>query len=710
VSAPLATIWSEDLGLQLLPPPRGDAKPGISFKGAQLQKPFSRFLKRPSEASINSDALRHTLELTREAVARRIEAEEARAHSEAELHAVFGAMRAVVLVLSCEGRYLRIPSTNADRLYMPPESMLGRTVHEVLPQAEADGICATIRLALTQPAPLRTAYTLVIEGKTIYFDAVVSRLDADTVVWVAHDVTPHREAELAVRAGHETLRSTMDAAPQAIVAVDTRWNITLWNRAAEEMLGWTASEVLGKPLPYIPDSELAAFAASQSVEAHEPGMRALETRRVRKDGKVLDVLLSTSVLRDATGKHTGFIALLADLSDRKALEAKLQQAQKLEAVGQLAGGIAHDFNNLLTVILGNTGFLLESLPPASTEANDVTEIRNAAQRAAELTAQLLTFGRRQIVRPRNIDFGTVIDGVGPMLRRLIGEDIQVSVSPTGAPMNVLADPGQLELLIMNLAFNARDAMPRGGTLSIESTTVQIAAGAEAAKRRMPAGSYVLLRVRDNGSGMDAATQARMFEPFFTTKMPGTGGGLGLSTVYGIVKQSGGFISCESAVGRGTTFDIHLPQAAASDGAQPTSATSSTGGTETVLVVEDEDSLRAITRRILMRQGYSVVEARDGQEALTLLNDASARIAIVLTDVVMPVMNGRLLADRIAVDYPRIPVVFMSGYTDDDILRRGVLPAGSGFIQKPFTPEILARSVREGLDRASVVSAGESSVY
>ena len=608
-------------------------------------------------------------------------------------------MSAVVLVLSREGRYLRIPSTNADRLYMPPESLLGRTVHEVLPQIEADGICATIRHALSQPTPLRTAYALVIEGKTIYFDAVVSRLGADTVVWVAHDVTPHREAEIAVRAAHDTLRSTMDAAPQAIIGVDTCWNITLWNRAAEEMLGWAASDVLGKPLPYIPDSELAAFTAAQSVAAHEPGLRAQETRRVRKDGRVLDVLLSTSVLRDATGAHTGFIALLADISDRKALEAKLQQAQKLEAVGQLAGGIAHDFNNLLTVIIANSGFLLESLAPASAEANDVTEIRKAAQRAAELTAQLLTFGRRQIVRPKNIDFASVIDGVAPMLRRLIGEDIQVSVLPPEAPMNVLADPGQLELLIMNLAFNAREAMPRGGTLSIETTAVEIDGGDEAAGRRMPAGSYILLRVRDNGSGMDAATQARMFEPFFTTKMPGTGGGLGLSTVYGIVKQSSGFISCESALGRGTTFEIHLPQAAASDGVQPTGVRPSTGGTETVLLVEDEDSLRAITRRILVRQGYSVVEARNGQEALTLLNDAAAKIDIVLTDVVMPVMSGRLLADTIAIDYPLIPVIFMSGYTDDDILRRGILPAGSGFIQKPFTPDVVARAVREGIDRA-----------
>lgn len=657
------------------------------------------------ERSRQMELLARSSEESRQAVARQLEAEAARASSEAKLCALFGAMRAVVLVLSREGRYMLIPATNADRLYAPPEALLGRTVHEVLPQAEAEVICATIRRALDQVQPVHSRYTRVIGGKTVYFDAVVSPLDADTVVWVAHDVTPHREAELAVRAAHETLEATIDVAPQAIVAVDAEWRVTRWNRAAEEMFGWNAAEVIGQPLPYIPDSERAAFAAIQSLEAHEAGIRALGTRRVRKDGTVLDVLLSTSVLRDPTGRHTGFIALVADVSDRKALEAQLRQAQKLEAVGQLAGGIAHDFNNLLTVIGAHTDFLLETIAAGSSEASDLEEIRHAARRAAGLTAQLLAFSRRQILQPKVIELNAVVGQFGPLLRRLIGEDIEVSLWPGAEAACVLADPGQLEQVLMNLAVNARDAMPRGGTLSIETKIVQVEEGDEAAIRLMLPGHYALLKVSDTGLGMDAKTQARIFEPFFTTKELGKGTGLGLSTVYGIVKQSGGFIWCESASGRGTTFEIYLPQViACAEGEQCNAPTALPRGTETVLLVEDDDSVRSLARRVLLRQGYSVLEARNGNDALTLLEETTGRVHLVLTDVVMPLMNGRALANRIAADFPEMPVLFMSGYTDDDIIRRGALPSGCAFLQKPFTADLLAQTVRETLD-GGIAGAG-----
>ncbi|HEU4748993.1 MAG TPA: ATP-binding protein, partial [Gemmatimonadaceae bacterium] len=305
---------------------------------------------------------------------------------------------------------------------------------------------------------------------------------------------------------------------------------------------------------------------------------------------------------------------------------------------------------------------------------------------------------RQILQPKVIDLDTVIGRIGPLLRRLIGEDIDVALWPAAETARVLADPGQLEQVLMNLSVNARDAMPHGGTLSIETEVVQVDDGEDEEMRLMLPGRYALIKVSDTGSGMDARTQARIFEPFFTTKEPGKGTGLGLSTAYGIVKQSGGFIWCESAVGRGTTFEMYFPQIAAPAEGEPCNAASVTPrGSETVLLVEDDDSVRTLARRVLLRQGYSVLEARHGGDALTLLDETTGRIHLVLTDVVMPQMNGRALANRISVHFPEMPVLFMSGYTDDDIIRRGALPAGSAFVQKPFTPEILARSVREALD-------------
>jgi signal transduction histidine kinase len=393
-------------------------------------------------------------------------------------------------------------------------------------------------------------------------------------------------------------------------------------------------------------------------------------------------------------------------ADRQALEAQLLQSQKMEAVGQLAGGVAHDFNNMLTVISGYSAILLETLDAADPNRGDIEEIRGAAERAAGLTRQLLAFSRKQVLQPRVVDLNSeVITGLEKMLRRLIGEDIELVTSLDGHLGLVNADPGQLEQVIVNLAVNARDAMPDGGRLVIETANMEL--GAEHAGRHIgvKAGRYVMLAVTDTGSGMKPETMARMFEPFFTTKEQGKGTGLGLATVYGIVKQSGGDIWVYSEPGHGTSFKIYLPLVEEPKSAAVPASTKAHdyAGTETILLVEDDETLRLLARRILQSRGYTVLEARDGEQALAICGQPATRIDLVATDAVMPKMNGRVLAERLATLRPRLRVLFMSGYTDDDMLRRGIMDPRMAFLQKPFTPEGLAKKVREVLDSPAPVA-------
>jgi signal transduction histidine kinase len=380
-------------------------------------------------------------------------------------------------------------------------------------------------------------------------------------------------------------------------------------------------------------------------------------------------------------------------------EAQLLQAQKLEAVGRLAGGIAHDFNNLLSVILSYSEELLSAIPAG--EAHDkLAEIERAGQRAAELTRQLLVFSRQQVTDLAVLDLNQVLTGVSTMLRRMLREDVALRVVPAARLGVVRADRGQIEQVIMNLAVNARDAMPNGGLLKLETADVDLDDSYAGDHIGVTPGPYVMLAVSDTGHGMDAATQARVFEPFFTTKERGKGTGLGLSTVFGIVQQSGGTIWLYSEPGRGSTFKIFLPRVAgvAAPSAETDRSSSIPRGTETVLLVEDQDEVRRVARTILERFGYRVVEASDAGEALGLARQEQFAIDLLLTDVVMPGMDGRQLADRVLEARPGLKVLFMSGYTDDVILHHGVLDSGVAYIQKPLTPESLARKVRQVLDQ------------
>jgi signal transduction histidine kinase/CheY-like chemotaxis protein len=416
-------------------------------------------------------------------------------------------------------------------------------------------------------------------------------------------------------------------------------------------------------------------------------------RRTRMEAESI----AERALRDLYEKQQ---ALQKEIDDRRGLEEKFRQVQKMEAVGRLAGGVTHDFNNLLTVIIGTSELILAEFQQDPSTRGLIEEVRRAGERAAALTRQLLAFSRKQVLAPVVLNLNALVIDLERMLGRTLGEDIQVTLALEPAPHLIKADRGQIEQVLMNLVFNARDAMPEGGTLVIETRNVDLSESDVQSRAEIQPGPYALLVVTDTGSGMDAHTMAHLFEPFFTTKGAGKGTGLGLATVYGIVKQSGGYIYVESAPGRGTTFKIYLPQAeeTLAEGWKPDNDTTlARGGTETILLVEDERAVRSLARRVLQARGYTVLEAENGDEAFFLCEQYAWPVHLILTDVILPKMTGRLVAERLKLLRPALKLLFMSGYADDALSHHGVLDAGTALLQKPFTPNGLARKVREVLD-------------
>ncbi|MBI4165217.1 MAG: response regulator [Acidobacteria bacterium] len=394
-------------------------------------------------------------------------------------------------------------------------------------------------------------------------------------------------------------------------------------------------------------------------------------------------------------------ALKAEIAERESLEKQLVQAQKMEAIGRLAGGVAHDFNNLLTIITGYSDLLLNEMPSGSLFRGHIEEVKKAADRAAALTRQLLAFGRRQVLAPLVVNLNDIVANVDKMLRRLIGEDIDLVTKLDPALSHTKVDPGQVEQVIMNLAVNSRDAMPEGGKITIVTANAELDANYARRHAMAAPGRFVMLAVSDTGCGMDAETQSHIFEPFFTTKETGKGTGLGLATVYGIVKQIGGDIWVYSELGRGTTFKIYFPQVEEAERAvqPPKVVSASQRGSETIIVVEDEEPVRSLVRRVLESKGYAVLTASTAEEATRICEQQEGKISLLLTDVVMPGMSGRKLAQHLGFSRPEMKILYMSGYTDNAIVHHGVLDPGTAFLQKPFTPDAILRKVREVLDSA-----------
>jgi PAS domain S-box-containing protein len=517
---------------------------------------------------------------------------------------------------------------------------------------------------------------------------------------VANAILRRRDQE-AVKRSEERYRTLVESAVYGIYrsALDDRFLDV--NPALVEMLGYdSAEEVLALDVArdvYADPTERAYLVSRYHDTQH---VDSVEVKWKRKDGSPITVRLSGRAVVNARHESEGFEMIAEDVTERRAFEEQLRQSQKMEAIGRLAGGVAHDFNNLLTVIKGYAELLLDGYGGADPRRGDLEEIRKAADRAGALTRQLLAFSRQQVLAPKTLNLNQVVHSMEGMLRRLLGENIELSTALGKEVGQLRADPGQLEQVLMNLAINARDAMPGGGKLSIDTVNVEIDDLAAREHPTIAPGRYVQLAVSDTGIGMDDKTQAHIFEPFFTTKEMGKGTGLGLSTVYGIVKQSGGDIWVHSEIGVGTTFKVYLPRVDALPEVSPgpgVPVAHRAPRTATVMLVEDEAGVRALVRKFLERSGYLVLEASGADEALASARRHDGEIDVLLTDVVLPRMSGSELAKRLQQLRPATRVLYMSGYTDDAIVHHGVLSAGAAFVQKPFTADSLTRKLREILE-------------
>ncbi|MDB4987940.1 MAG: Histidine kinase [Myxococcaceae bacterium] len=528
------------------------------------------------------------------------------------------------------------------------------------------------------------------------------------VIGVIQDVTPQRQALIEQRASEERYRqiaAIVEWSNDAIIGCDLSAVITSWNRGAARLYGYEESEVRGLPIALIvPEGLRGDETLLRTRVQRGDAIKDYDTVRRRKDGSNVEVSLTMSPIRDGDGKILGISMIARDLTAQRRAEVSLRRAeqqlrdaQKMEAVGLLAGGIAHDFNNTLSAIVGYTELVLENLPASDPNRADIIEVRKAGASAVSLTRQLLALSRRQVLQPRVIDLNQVVSTLERMVRRLIGAQVALKFELADDLGRVCVDPVQVEQVIMNLVLNARDAVNGQGALTISTANVRIEDGKSELGVR--AGPYIVLSVSDTGTGMDEATMARIFEPFFTTKEKGKGTGLGLSTALGIVQQSGGDIELDSQVGRGTTFRVYLPRterpAQSAYSIPPARLTNHSW--ETILLVEDEDQVRALARTALRRQGYQVLEAEQGEQALALCEQHVGNIHLLLTDVVMPRMGGRELAARAAVLRPDMKVLYMSGYANDEILPHGVLDDQTALLQKPITPSGLSQRVREVLD-------------
>ncbi len=545
--------------------------------------------------------------------------------------------------------------------------------------------------------PLKTAAGQQIDVEFVSNIYLVN--DEKVIQCNIREVTKRKQAEEALRKSERLNHNLVEHLPHRILVKDRNSVVLFCNANYAKDLGLSPEEVNGKDAFAFYPRELAEayHADDQEVMAH--GIMKDVEEPYQADGQERWVHTVKVPYRDEQGQVIGVLVVIEDITERKRLEAQFRQSQKLEGIGLLAGGVAHDFNNMLTVILGYCDLLSSRLSLNDRLLSDVWQIRKCGERAAALTRQLLAFSRKQVLEVRVLDLNALVSGLDRMLQRLIGEDIDLqTVLPSDLGL-IKADPGQIEQVIMNLVVNARDAMSTGGKLTIETANVYLDQDYAGKHLAVTPGPYVMLAVTDSGCGMDSATKGRIFEPFFTTKEQGKGTGLGLSTVYGIVKQSGGNIWCYSELGHGTTFKIYLPRVEEEAVAVTLEKLAqAVCGSETVLVAEDEEMVRTLIVQLLSLDGYKVIAAKNGAEALRECENFQGPIGLLITDVVMPGISGYELMQSMAKIRPGMQVLFMSGYTGDAVLRHGMIEDGTAFLQKPFTRASLSQKVREMLDR------------
>ncbi len=638
-------------------------------------------------------------------ITERQRAEASLRNSEALYHSLVENLPQNVFRKDRAGRFTFANQRFAALLGLPAAEILGKTDFDFFPAELAEKYRQDDQRVLDTGTALQTVeeheppggpHLFVEVVKTPVHDAQRQIIGTQGIFW---DITGRVQTEQALRRSEERYRRFFEEDLSGAFIATPSGKLLACNPAFTRILGFDSlAEAMNQPLASL-YADAGAYDAFMSLLRREQKLELYETDLRRHDGRTVHAIANVVGLFDHDGKLIEIKGYIFDNTERKRLEEQFRQSQKMEAVGRLAGGVAHDFNNLLTVITGYSEILLGRIPETEPLQPMVLEIQRAAERAAGLTRQLLAFSRKQILAPVDLDLNVVVADLEAMVRRLIGEDIALVTLRDPRLERVTADRGQIEQVLMNLVVNARDAMPQGGELTIETRNVTVEAGQFPSDADLPPGPYAMLAVRDTGCGMDEETRARLFEPFFTTKEVGKGTGLGLATAYGIVKQSRGHIEVESAPGRGTTFTLYLPRTGGP--VPPPETVSANGiprGTETVLLVEDEDAVRQLSRQLLELVGYHVLEARNGPEALQVCEQNGAKIDLVVTDVVMPHMSGRQLADQLSPRYPGLRVLYLSGYTDEAISHHGVLDREVDFLSKPFTLDGLARKVREVLDR------------